>query len=141
MRILSALSLALLVTALPAVLPGATTGAVAQVTEIDSQSASSSIMNAGTSAVRVRSITKVPSVGVIRLDVPTAPLLSSDIPTRQEFKIMVQRNAAAVANLQRALAANPVTRAALAKHHVDPRQVAGVQVSSRGSLRLYIFSW
>jgi hypothetical protein len=113
---------------------------LAQVTNIDVMWAISSIQMAGKRANQVPGIKKVPSVGVIRLDIPTVPMIGGDIPNWQEFKIMTQRNAAGVAKLQKALAANPVTAAALAKVRVKPSQVAGVQIGSKGALRLYIFS-
>ncbi len=122
------------------IMPEAVLMAHAQVSQSDVQPSFSAIMNAGTRADRVKSITKVPSVGVVRLDVPVVPLMGSDVPSWQEFKIMVQRNYAGVSKLRRALMANPVTRAALAKYRIDPSQIAGAQISSRGSLRLYIFS-
>jgi hypothetical protein len=114
--------------------------AVAQVTEIDARAAMSSIMNAGRRADQVKSIKKVPSVGVVRLDFWPMPTMGSDIPSWQEYKIMVQKNSGGVNKLRRALMANPVTRAALAKNRVADWQVAGAQISSNGSLRLYIFS-
>lgn len=114
--------------------------ASAQVSEIDGRMAMSAIMNAGRRADEVKSITKVPSVGVIRLDIRLVPLAGSDVPTWMEYKIMVQKFSGGVNKLRRALMANPVTRAALAKNHVEAWQVAGVQISSNGSLRLYIFS-
>ena len=116
------------------------TPAFAQVTTIDSQMAMSAIMSAGARADRVKAVRRVPSVGVIRLDTRIVPLFDSEVPTEQEFRIMVQKNAGGVAKLQRALAANPATREALARNHVHPSQVAGVQVGSNGALRLYIFS-
>lgn len=114
--------------------------ASAQVSEIDGRMAMSSIMNAGKRADQVKSITKVPSVGVIRLDIRLVPSLDSDVPTWPEYKIMVQKFSGGVNKLRRALTANPVTRAALARNGVEAWQVAGVQISSKGSLRLYIFS-
>lgn len=122
------------------IMPQAATMARAQVSESDVHPAFSAIMNAGTRADRVKSIKKVPSVGVVRLDMPVVPLMGSDVPSWQEFKIMVQRNYAGVSKLRRALMANPATRAVLAKYRIDPSQIAGAQISSRGSLRLYIFS-
>lgn len=114
--------------------------AVAQVSAIDYQMATSAILGAGSRAAKVKAIKRVPSVGVIRLDFYTVPRFSSDLPDPAEFKILARKNAAGVARLQRALQANPVTRAALSKHGVDVDQVAGAQISSNGSLRLYIFS-
>jgi hypothetical protein len=140
MKILKALPLALTILAAAALAPVAVPGALAQVTNIDVMWAISSIQMAGKRANQVPGIKKVPSVGVIRLDIPTVPMIGGDIPNWQEFKIMTQRNAAGVAKLQKALAANPVTAAALAKVRVKPSQVAGVQIGSKGALRLYIFS-
>jgi hypothetical protein len=140
MKTFKALSLALVLSGAAALAPVAVTTAVAQVTNIDSQWAISSIQMAGKRANQVPGIKKVPSVGVIRLDIPTIPMFNGDVPDWQEFKIMTQRNAAGVAKLQKNLAANPVTAAALAKNHVQPWQVAGVQIGSNGSLRLYIFT-
>jgi hypothetical protein len=113
--------------------------ASAQVSQIDVHASISAIMDAGHRADRVKTIKKVPSVGVIRLDM--GPVISSSsIPDQSEYRIMVSRNAAGVNKLRRALAANPATRAALAKRGISPSQVAGAQISSNGSLRLYIFS-
>lgn len=140
MKTLKALPLALALLGAVALAPVTAPFARAQVTNIDVQWAISSIQMAGTRANKVPGIKKVPSVGVIRLDIPTVPMISGDIPTWQEFRIMAQGNAAGVAKLQRALAANPVTAAALAKSRVKPWQVAGVQIGSNGALRLYIFS-
>ncbi|MFN4143321.1 hypothetical protein [Aestuariivirga sp.] len=137
MRVLKALLLALFVAAPPALAP---VPAAAQVTEIDAQMAVSAVNGAGNRAAKVRQIKKVPSVGVIRLDMWMSPTFSnSSIPDAADFRILAQRNASGVKRLQQALQANPVTREALAKRGISPRQVAGVQVSSNGSLRLYIF--
>ena len=114
--------------------------ALAQVSEIDGRMAMSAIMNAGKRADQVKSITKVPSVGVIRLDLRLVPMVGSDVPTWPEYKIMVQKFSGGVNKLRRALMANPVTSDALARNGVEAWQVAGVQISSNGSLRLYIFS-
>lgn len=140
MKTLKAIPLAIALCATAALTPATATSALAQVTNIDVQWAISSIMMAGKRANQVPGIKKVPSVGVIRLDIPTVPMFRGDIPDWQDFKIMTQKNAAGVAKLQKALAANPVTRAALAKNRVQPWQVAGVQIGSNGALRLYIFS-
>lgn len=131
---------ALLISASVALSPMAFSGpATSQVSQVDVHMSISAIMDAGHRADRVKTIRKVPSVGVIRLDM--GPIISSsDIPDRSEYRIMVSRNAAGVNKLRRALAANPATRAALAKRGISPNQVAGAQISSNGSLRLYIFS-
>ena len=113
--------------------------ATAQVTEIDYHMAISAITNAGNRASKVAAIKRVPSVGVISLDYRAVPRFATDVPDPSDFKIMTRKNAAGVAKLQRALAANPVTRDVLARNGVDVDQVAGAQVSTNGSLRLYIF--
>ena len=134
-----ALCITLLLGAGPGLLPAPR--GLAQGSQIDVTMASSAIMNAGARAARVKSITKVPSVGVIRLDMRRIPTFSaSDVPDEQEFRILASRNAAGVSALQRALMANPVTREALARHGVEVKKVAGAQISTNGSLRLYIFS-
>lgn len=140
MKPFKALSFAFAITAAAAMLPLAAPVATAQVTNIDVQWAISSIQMAGRRASQIPAIKKVPSVGVIRLDIPTVPMYRGEIPDWQEFRIMTQKNAAGVAKLQRALSANPVTAAAMAKSRIQPWQVAGVQIASSGSLRFYIFS-
>ena len=113
--------------------------AKAQVWGPDVQMSTAAIVNAGTRANRVPGIKKVPSVGVVRLDV--GPVISdSTVPSPAEYRIMARKNAAGVNKLRRALSANPVTRQALAKRGISVSQVAGAQISSNGSLRLYIFS-
>jgi hypothetical protein len=115
-------------------------GAMAQVTGADVQMAGAAIMAAGTRASKVKSITKVPSVGVVRLDfIPMIGMRSGQMD-EAEYRILASRNAAGVSKLQQALRANPATRAALAQRGISPSQVAGAQISSGGSLRLYIFS-
>lgn len=113
--------------------------ATAQVSEIDYHMAMSAIINAGNRAPKVASLKRVPSVGVIRLDFRTVPRFTSGVPDVSEFKIMARNNAGGIAKLQRALAGNPVTRDVLARRGIGIDQVAGVQVSTNGSLRLYIF--
>lgn len=129
-------AIVVVITALPAGMPVAS----AQVGQIDTQPAIAAIMNAGNRADRVKGITKVPSVGVVRLDFIALPFSSDGIPSWQEFRILAQRNAAGVRKLQHALMANAATRDALARNGVEAWQVAGAQISSKGSLRLYIFS-
>jgi hypothetical protein len=114
--------------------------AMAQVSGADIQMASSAIINAGSRASRVKSIKKVPSVGVVRLDFGPTVSIWSDQPDPADYRIMVSKNQAGVNKLRQALKANPATREALAKRGISPSQVAGAQISSNGSLRLYIFS-
>lgn len=114
--------------------------ALAQVSGPDNQMASAAITAAGSRASKVKAIKRVPSVGVVRLDVGPSIRRWSDGMTPAEYRILANKNAAGVSKLQRELRNNPVTRDALAKHGISPSQVAGAQISSNGSLRLYIFS-
>lgn len=137
MKILRALLIALAVGTAPlATAPGT----LAQVSGSEVQRANSAIMNAGNRAAKVKSIKRVPSVGVVRLDTNPMNGFWSDLPSPAEYRIMASKFAGGIAKLQQALRANPVTRDALARHGVSVSQVAGVQISSNGSLRLYIFS-
>ncbi len=112
----------------------------AQVTQIDSISAQAAILSAGSRAAEVSHIRQVPSVGVINLAFGHEfPLMGDhDIPSPQEFKLSAEKNAAGGHKLQKALQANPVTRRALQNHGVRAGSVVGVDISSNGSLRLYI---
>lgn len=140
MKTIKAAAIALALCGTVALSPATVTAALAQVGQIDLQASQSAIMNAGKRAAQVPGLKKVPSVGVVRLDVPGFAVEMNGIPTPAEYRIMVQKNAAGVARLQKALAANPVTSAALARVRVEPWQVAGVMIGSNGALRLYIFS-
>lgn len=126
--------------ALFAAMPVSATAIQAQVSGADIQMASAAIMAAGSRASKVKAIKRVPSVGVVRLDFgPTLRTWSGQMDPA-EYRILAQKNAAGVSRLQQALRANPATRAALQKRGINPSQVAGAQISSNGSLRLYIFS-
>jgi hypothetical protein len=94
----------------------------------------SAMQNAGRTADKVRTIKKVPSVGILSLRVP----IMFGGTSYPEYQIFASRNAAGISKLRKALAANPVTRNALAKSGVPIGIVAGVRVSSNGSLRLYV---
>jgi hypothetical protein len=125
--------------AILAAVPAGVPGALAQVSGADIQMANSAIINAGSRAAKVKAIKKVPSVGVVRLDVNSMSPFSN-LPDPAEYRIMVSKNAAGVNKLRQALRANPATRAALARRGIDASQVGGAMISSNGSLRLYIFS-
>jgi hypothetical protein len=100
----------------------------------ESSMAFSAMQNAGRTADKVRSIKKVPSVGVLSLEVP---MLYGDT-SFAEYQVFAQRNSAGINKLRRALSANPATRQALAKRGIPVGIVAGVRVSSNGSLRIYV---
>lgn len=95
------------------------------------------IMSAGSRALQVPGIKKVPSVGVLNLRIIHVPGASNIIDIN-EFRIMAQHRAGGIAKLRSALKANPVTRKALAKHGVNIDRVIGVRISSGGSLRVYL---
>ena len=136
MKALRALLVGLRIAAAPI---AAAPASQAQVFGSDVQMASSAIMNAGNRANKVKSIKRVPSVGVIRLDFFPTGGFFADRPDPAEFRIMVSTYQSGVNKLRQALRANPVTREALAKRGISPNQVAGAQISTNGSLRLYIF--
>lgn len=100
----------------------------------ESTMALTSMQNAGRTADKVRGLKKVPSVGVLSLNVP---MFFGDT-SFADYQVFAQSNAAGIAKLRRALSANPVTRNALAKRGIPIGLVAGVRVSSNGSLRIYI---
>jgi hypothetical protein len=104
------------------------------ISSTESYIAFSAMQNAGRTADKVRTIKKVPSVGILSLRVP----MMFDGPSYPQYATFASRNAAGISKLRSALAANPVTRNALAKHGVPIGIVAGVRVSSNGSLRLYV---
>lgn len=120
--------------------PPAVPVALAQVNGADTQMAGAAINAAGLRADKVKGITQVPSVGVVRLDFGAPFGLWTDQMGPADYRALARRNAAGVAKLQRALRTNPATRDALARHGISPSQVAGAQISSNGALRLYIFS-
>ncbi|MCX7347922.1 MAG: hypothetical protein NTU78_19775 [Alphaproteobacteria bacterium] len=100
----------------------------------ESTMAFSAMQNAGRTADKVRTIKKVPSVGILSLRVP----IMFGGTSYPEYQIFASRNAAGISKLRRALSANPVTRQALAKRGIPVGIIAGVRVSSNGSLRIYV---
>ena len=136
MKALRTLLAAALLVASPVVI--ATYGA-AQVSEIDGQMAESAIMSSGSRAALVANVTNVPSVGVIRLSFRDSRAAEARMRTPEDFKILASKYRSGIARLQRALAANPVTREALDRRNIAISRVWGVQVGSNGALRLYIY--
>ena len=111
----------------------------AQVTTVDVQMAESAIMLSGSRAASIAQIAHVPSIGVVRLDVRSTPRFSSEsIPDVSEFRILAHKYSRGIGKLRSALQANPATRKALAERGIAISRVVGVQVSSSGSLRLYL---
>lgn len=104
----------------------------------DGFAAQSAILSAGSRAAAVRRLGAVPSVGVIDLRIRYVPRFSSDEPDVSEYRISAAKNHAGINRLRAALGANPVTRAAMARHHISIGRVVGVVISSNGSLRVFV---
>ena len=97
------------------------------------------IMRAGSTASRVSRIKSVPSVGVVNLHQIAAPRLYSDWDTVDDYRLNIERNYAGIKRLRSALKTNPATRRALASRGIAISRVVAADVSSNGSLRLYVF--
>ena len=130
----------LLLAALVLVAPAAVVmPSMAQVSDSDVSAAQSAIMSSGSRAAAVSRIGRVPSVGVVRLNVRGVPRFRNDsVPDVAEFRILAGKYASGIGKLRRALKANAVTRKALASHGISIGRVVGVKISSNGSLRVYL---
>ena len=100
--------------------------------------AEAAIMSAGSRAGAVSRLKAVPSVGVINLNIRRAPRFNSDVPDITEFRVSASKNFSGIKRLRGALASNPVTRRALASRGISIGRIVGVDISSNGSLRLYV---
>lgn len=100
--------------------------------------AEAAIISAGSRAGAVTRLKAVPSVGLINLNIRRAPRFGSDVPDIAEFRVSAGKNLSGIKRLRNALAANPVTRRALAIRGISIGKVVGVDISSNGSLRLYL---
>jgi hypothetical protein len=100
--------------------------------------AEAAIISAGSRAGAVSRLKAVPSVGVINLNIRRAPRFSSDVPDIAEFRVSASKNFSGIKRLRNALASNPVTRRALASRGISIGRIVGVDISSNGSLRLYV---
>ena len=100
--------------------------------------AEAAIISAGSRAGAVARLKAVPSVGVVNLNIRWAPRFGSDVPGIAEFRVSAGKNFSGIKRLRNALAANPVTRRALAIRDISIGKVVGVDISSNGSLRLYL---
>ena len=110
----------------------------AQVDTTNYSQALSAILSAGTAAAKIRSLRKVPSVGVIRVDKRFVSAFSDAYENAATLQILAERNHAGISKLRSALANNPVTRRVLEQHGVSPSRVIGTSVGSNGSLRLFV---
>jgi hypothetical protein len=98
------------------------------------------IMRSGSTAAKVSKIRFVPSVGVVNLRLVAKPRLfaESDFDTVEDYRLTVQKNYQGVKRLRAALRANPATRRALADSGIAISRIVAVNVSSNGSLRVYV---
>ena len=110
----------------------------AQVFGDSSSKAEAAIMSAGSKAAAISRLESVRSVGVVNLSFRNVPRFRSRAPDVSEFKVSASRNFSGIKRLRNALAANPVTRRALATRGISIGRVVGVDVYSSGSIRLYI---
>ncbi len=121
-----------------AVLATAPVSAPAQFFPGSTYKAEAAILSAGSRAAAISRLKKVPSVGVVNLNVRYLPLFRSEAPDVAEFRISAGKNFAGIKRLRAALAANPATRRALASRGIALGRVVGVDIYSSGSLRVYI---
>jgi hypothetical protein len=110
----------------------------AQVDNSNYSETASAILSAGSTSAKIRSLKSVPSLGVVRVQFGFVPRLSTDGENVSTLRLSAERNTIGIAKLRSALAGNPVTRQALAQHGVSLGRVIGANVSSNGSLRLFV---
>lgn len=98
------------------------------------------IIRSGSTAAKVSKIRSVPAVGVVNLRLAAKPRLfaDSDFDTIESYRLTVERNYTGVKRLRAALRANPATRRALADVGISISRIVAADVSSNGSLRVYV---
>ncbi|MEO9167998.1 MAG: hypothetical protein ABI230_06325 [Aestuariivirga sp.] len=97
--------------------------------------ATSAVLDAGLAAEQIHQLHNVPSVGVISVaDGYRTRLGNYD----NSVEMIASQNSHWVGKLRHELAANRVTRAAMAEHGVDVNRVDGVSIGSTGSLRFFV---
>jgi len=104
----------------------------------NSYKAEAAILSAGSRAAAISRLRAVPSVGVVNLNIRTVPRFRSSETDVAEYRISAGKNFSGIKRLRNALAANPVTRRALGSRGISIGRVVGVDISSNGSLRLYV---
>jgi hypothetical protein len=104
----------------------------------DGYKAEAAILSAGSRAAAVKRLRAVPSVGVVNLKIRTVPRFRTNETDVAEYKISAGKNFGGIQRLRNALASNPVTRRALSSRGISIGKVVGVDISSNGSLRLYV---
>jgi hypothetical protein len=103
-----------------------------------SSKAEAAILSAGSRAAAISRLKSVRSVGVVNLSFRNVPRFRTNAPDVSEFKVSAGKNISGIKRLRNALAANPVTRRALASRGISIGRVVGVDVYSSGSIRLYV---
>jgi hypothetical protein len=106
----------------------------------DEIEAENAIRDARRTPARIAQIRRVPAVGVINLNMVALERFGSRMSymDASDFRIVASQNAGGVARMRRALAANRVTRAAVADQGVEIGDVVGVVISRNGNLRLFV---
>jgi hypothetical protein len=115
-----------------------TSGAESQLTQSNYDNAISAMMSAASRSARVGQMRNVPSVTVVRLKQIVVFRHPGDEPDLPSIQISAQKNAFGIRRLRNALAANPATRAALARKGVPLNRIVGADVFSNGALLVYI---
>lgn len=110
----------------------------AQVDSSNYSETASAILSAGSASAKIRSLKSVPSLGIIRVQFGFVPRLSNDGENTSTLLLSAERNSAGITKLRSALAGNPVTRQTLQQHGVSINHVVGANVSTNGSLRLFV---
>ena len=110
----------------------------AQVDSSNYSETASAILSAGSASAKIRSLKSVPSLGIVRVQFGFVPRLSNDGENTSTLLLSAERNSAGIAKLRSALAGNPVTRQTLQQHGVSINHVIGANVSTNGSLRLFV---
>jgi hypothetical protein len=110
----------------------------AQVDSSNYSETASAILSAGSTSAKIRSLKSVPSIGIVRVQFGFVPRLSNDGENTSTLLISAERNGAGIAKLRSALASNSVTRQALVQQGISISRIIGANVSSNGSLRLFV---
>ena len=104
----------------------------------NSYKAEAAILSAGSRAAAISRLRAVPSVGVVNLNIRTVPRFRSSETDVAEYRISAGKNFSGIKRLRNALASNPATHRALGSRGISIGRVVGVDISSNGSLRLYV---
>ncbi len=104
----------------------------------DTYKADAAILSAGSRAAAISRLKSVPSVGVVNVNIRYVSRFRDDAHDVAAFKVSAGKNFSGIRRLRAALAANLATRRALSVRGISVNRVVGVDISSNGSIRLYI---